>query len=375
MSTKRRLVLKNIKKKLLEFQNVDLFKGGGKMIKAKQKKRGSSLKYIVLFLVLFVGFSANSYFKQSLGAMNSGDTTNINIEIPAGSSTDRISNILFDNKLIKNKTIFKFQVKNLKAAGKLKAGNFDLNTSMNLEEIIKGLTVSGKSTNTVRFTIPEGYELTQIADKLANENIVEKERFLELVGNKSNFESKYEFLKKLDEDQSLEGFLFPSTYEIYKDSEEEVIIEKMLSEFQIIYEKDIANKLEAMDLSLNEVITLASIVEREGKVDSERPIMSAVFHNRIDQNMYLQSCATVQYILGERKEVLTNADTRIASPYNTYINEGLPPGPIASPGEASLIAAVNPADVDYLFFVLTGADGSHTFTKTYDEHLKAKPKK
>lgn len=148
----------------------------------------------------------------------------------------------------------------------------------------------------------------------------------------------------------------------------------MLNEFQKIYEKDIADKLDEIDLSLNEVITLASIVEREGKVDSERPIMSAVFHNRIDQNMYLQSCATVQYILGERKEVLTNADTRIPSPYNTYINEGLPPGPIASPGEASLVAAVNPADVDYLFFVLTGSDGTHTFTKTYQEHLNAKPK-
>src|SRR5690606_21314335 len=114
--------------------------------------------------------------------------------------------------------------------------------------------------------------------------------------------------------------------------------------------------------------------EREGKLDEERPLMSAVFHNRLRKGMKLESCATVQYILGERKENLTTAETQIPSPYNTYVNMGLPPGPIASAGKASLVAAVNPADVDYLFFVLTGSDGSHTFTRTYEEHLRAKPK-
>lgn len=373
MYMRKQLILKNIKKQVLELKKVDLFKGGKKMIKSKKKKRGSSLKYIVLFLVFFSGFLANNYYRQATGPMDVNGK-DINIEIPAGSSTEKIANILYDNELIMNKTIFKFHVKNLKADGKLKAGNFDLNTNMALDNIINSLTVSGKSTNTVRFTIPEGYELIQVAEKLANENIVNKDRFLELTKDKANFQDKYEFLTLLEEGQSLEGFLFPSTYEIYNGSEEEIVIEKMLNEFQKIYEKDLANKLDEMDLSLNEVITLASIVEREGKVDSERPIMSAVFHNRIAQNMYLQSCATVQYILGERKPVLSNADTRIPSPYNTYINEGLPPGPIASPGEASLVAAVNPADVDYLFFVLTGSDGTHTFTKTYNEHLEAKPK-
>ncbi|NLC04027.1 MAG: endolytic transglycosylase MltG [Tissierellia bacterium] len=347
------------------------------MSNKKEKKKGSILKYIFIFLILviaFGAFTANNYYKQSIGPMDKDNVKEITVEVPSGSSTDKISSILLDNGLIKNKTIFKFQVKSLEADGKLKAGTFNLNTGMDVEEIVENLSVSQKSTNTVRFTIPEGYELTQIAEKLAKEEIVDEARFLELTGNKSNFEDKYEFLKLLEPDQSLEGFLFPSTYEIYKDSEEKVVIEKMLDQFAKIYEKDIAGKLEEMNLSLNEVITLASIVEREGKVDSERPIMSAVFHNRIDQNMALQSCATVQYILGERKEVLTNEDTRIPSLYNTYIHTGLPPGPIASPGEASLIAAVNPADVDYLFFVLTGSDGTHTFTKTYQEHLNAKPK-
>jgi UPF0755 protein len=246
---------------------------------------------------------------------------------------------------------------------------------MDLNTIIEHLTKGGKSGDTIRFTIPEGYELVQIADKLSEEGFVNKDKFIELTSNKDNFEDRYEFLKELDEGQSLEGYLFPSTYEIYKDAKEEDIVSKMLDEFDKVYKKDIMNKLDELDISLNEAVTLASIVEREAKVDSERPLVSAVFHNRLDKGMMLQSCATVQYILGERKENLSTAETQTPSPYNTYINKGLPPGPIASPGEKSLIAAVNPADVDYLFFVLTGPDGTHTFTTNYEDHMNAKPKK
>ena len=129
-----------------------------------------------------------------------------------------------------------------------------------------------------------------------------------------------------------------------------------------------------MNLSLNQVVTLASIIEREGMLDEERPIISGVFHNRIKINMPLESCATVQFLLGERKENLTYDDLEISSPYNTYRNGGLPPGPIASPGIKSIMAAVNPADVDYLFFVSNG-DGSHTFSVKYEDHIDAKNKR
>ena len=282
--------------------------------------------------------------------------------------------MLYERGLVKHPLIFRYEIKSKGVGGKLKAGDYELSTGMDIDEIIDSLTKGGISRNTTRFTIPEGYEIRQIADRLSNEKIVDHNRFLELVSDKANFEDKYDFLKLLDDGQNLEGFLFPSTYEIFVGSSEEQIIEKMLDEFEKIYESDLKSKIEEMDLEFNEIITLASIVEREGKVEEELPIMSAVFHNRINQGMMLQSCATVQYILGERKEVLTNEDTRTPSPFNTYINQGLPPSPIASPGKIALVAAVNPADVDYLFFVLTGEDGSHTFTKTYNEHLKAKPK-
>lgn len=346
-------------------------------MKNKRKKKNSKGFIILMILVVigFMAYGAKGYFKQGLQAMEINNPQEVNITIPASSSSTVIANILYENGLIKHPLIFKYQIKSKNVGNKLKAGEYTLSTGMNLDTIIDKLTVGVKNQNTVRFTIPEGYEIRQMADKLSKEGIVDKERFLDLVKDKANFEDKYTFLQELEKNQGLEGFLFPSTYEIFIGTSEEEIIGKMLHEFEKIYNKDIKPQLEELDLTLNEAITLASIVEREGKVDKERPLMSAVFHNRIKQNMMLQSCATVQYILGERKEVLTNEDTRTPSPYNTYINEGLPPAPIASPGEASLIAAVNPADVDYLFFVLTGADGTHTFTKTYKDHLNAKPKK
>ncbi len=342
------------------------------MEKIKRKKRS----LLSLFIIFLIGLSIFllKYYEKSLGPVSTEEIQNIEIEIPSGSSTNRIAQILLDNNLIHNKSIFKYRVKKLGVDGKLKAGTHELDRSMDLDEIIDNLGKGGKSKDSIKFTIPEGYELNMIARKLSDEGIVDYERFLNLSGDKGNFEDKFTFLKELDDGQSLEGFLFPSTYEVFPSASEEEIIEKMLLEFEKIYNMDIKPNLEDMDMGLNEIITLASIIEREGKLDSERPIMSGVFHNRIKKGMHLQSCATVQFILGERKEVLTTKETSIPSPYNTYVNGGLPPGPIASPGKPSIIAAINPADVDYLYFRLTGDDGSHTFSRTYDEHKKAKPK-
>lgn len=343
----------------------------------KRKKKNKLLVFILgIILLLVLGlFFLKSFYEESLGPMDKSNPKEVVIVIPSSTTTDGIANILYENGLIKHPLIFKYEVRKRNVDSKLKAGEYMLSTDMDLSSIINMLTKGVKDTNTVRFTIPEGYELVQMAEKLEKEGLVNKERFLELTSKKENFQDKYDFLKLLDDNQSLEGFLFPSTYEIYLGSSEEVIIEKMLDGFQKVYNKLIKDRLDGSEFTLNEIITLASIVEREAKVDSERPLISAVFHNRLKKDMLLQSCATVQYILGERKEVLTNEDTSIPSPYNTYINKGLPPGPIAAPGEASIAATLDPADVDYLFFVLTGEDGTHTFTKTYEEHLRAKPKR
>lgn len=349
---------------------------GGKMENVKKKKKKNTkgkIVIVLLIIIILIPLMAFRYYKEGLLAMDSNNPKDVSMTIPASTSSATIGEMLHENGLVKHPLIFRYQIKSKGVGGQLKAGDYELSTGMNIDEIIDSLTKGGRSQNTKRFTIPEGYEIRQIADRLSKEELVDHDKFLELVSDKANFEEEFDFLKLLDDGQNLEGFLFPSTYEIFLGSSEEEIIEKMLGEFEKIYENDLRSKIDQIGLSFNEIITLASIVEREGKVEEELPIMSAVFHNRIEQGMMLQSCATVQYILGERKEVLSNEDTRTPSPFNTYINQGLPPSPIASPGKIALIAAVNPADVDYLFFVLTGEDGTHTFTKTYNEHLNAKP--
>lgn len=343
----------------------------------KDKKKGKSGFKILLLLLVIIGlggyFFAKSYYNQAIGAINPDNPEEVRVVIPAASSSDKIAEILEENGLIKNQLIFKYMIRSKEVGSRLKAGEYKLSRAMDLDTIIDRLVKGTRNQDTTRFTIPEGYEIKQVAEKLADEGLVDKDVFINLTSDKGNFQESYSFLSQLESGQSLEGFLFPSTYEIYKDASEEEIIGKMLDAFEAIYEDEIKPRMSDFDLDLNQIITLASIVEREGKLDRERPIMSAVFHNRLKDGMKLQSCATVQYILGERKPVLSTADTQIDSPFNTYINTGLPPAPIASSGKPSLVAAVNPADVDYLFFVLTGDDGSHTFTKTYQEHLNAKP--
>lgn len=345
--------------------------------KEAKKKRGIKTKYklILLSITILILFTI-VYYTRSFQAMSVENPTEIEIEIPAGSSSKKIASILKDEGLIRNELVFQIGVKKNKAAGKLKAGAYSLNTGMDINDIISQLSKGGKNKNVLKITIPEGYEIRQMAEKLAEKGIIDKEEFLKLAASKEYFEEDYPFLNQLDEGYSLEGYLFPSTYELYPDSTEDEIIRKMLSKFEEVYEKYIKENMDDVDLSLNEIITLASIIEREAKREDERELISAVFHNRLEQGMLLQSCATVQYILGERKEVLSNKDTQIESEYNTYIHEGLPPAPIASPGEGSIVAAIQPAKEDYLYFrTKEDGTGAHTFSKTYKEHLNANPNK
>lgn len=339
----------------------------------KRKPRPLLIFLVILTILVFVG---KNYYDRQFLAVDPNNLEEIEIEIPQGSTSKGIADILYDTGLIRNKYIFRKVAKDKKLDNKLKAGNYKLDTSMDVYSILDQLTKGSKNENVVRFTIPEGYEIKQIAEKLAQEGLVDKDKFLELTSNKNLFQDKHNYLKEIPDNQGLEGFLFPSTYEVYIGASEEEIIDKMLSQFGIIYENDIRDNMDKYSLSLNELITLASIIEREARLDEERELISAVFHNRLEQGMLLQSCATVQYVLGERKEVLTEKETQIESDFNTYIHQGLPPHPIAAPGKMSIIAALNPADVDYLFFrTREDGTGGHIFSRTYEEHQKANPNK
>lgn len=327
---------------------------------------------LILLIILMIGaYSGYQYYSSLKLPVDKNSTENILTTIPKGSSTSKIASILKEKDLIRDELYFRLVSKQRKIGGKYQAGNYKLNKSMDVDEIINKLIEGDIYVETVKFTIPEGFELKQIVDRLASidEIDINKEKLVNVIEN-DDFD--FEFLKEIPKGENrLEGFLFPDTYEVKNDITEKELVLKMLNRFDEVFVQDYYSRTKELDMSINDVIALASIIEREARVDSERTMVSSVFHNRIKKDMLLQSCATVQYVLGERKEKLTYKDLEIESPYNTYKHVGLPPKPIASPGKASIHAALYPDDSKYLYFVAKG-DGSHVFSITYEEHLKAK---
>ncbi|MDD2627373.1 MAG: endolytic transglycosylase MltG [Clostridia bacterium] len=294
----------------------------------------------------------------------------IEIEIPPGATLSEIANIIYKADIIKYPKKFISFAKSEGNSAKYQHGIFTLNINMSYEDISKKLQQPGGVPNSIKITIPEGYELRQIIDLYVQKGLGSKEGFENAIIN-GNY--KYWFLEGLKKNPIyLEGYLFPATYSFLKDSTEETILKTMLDKFNTTFTNNMKIRCNELGMTVHEVLTLASIVEREAANDSERDIVASVFYNRLNSKTYpyLESCATVQYILKERKPVLSIADTQINSPYNTYKNAGLPPNPIASPGVESINATLYPANTDYLFFVL-GNDGKHIFSKTYDQHQAA----
>jgi len=278
------------------------------------------------------------------------------INIPSGTNAKEIVHILEKNEIIrKNNYLFIILIKLSRLEDKLKFGEYNLSPSLNMLQILNKLA-RGEIV-VYKITIPEGYTSVQIAELLDKKEIVEKESFLKLV--------KYG-------EKSWEGYLFPDTYEVPKKYGAENMFKLMLSNFEkVAVDNKLINKAEQTGFTMDEIITLSSIIEKEAKFAEEKRQISSVFHNRLKSGMKLQSCATIQYILGKPKEKLEESDLEIESPYNTYLYKGLPPGPICNPGIDSIIAALEPTNGDYLYFVL-GDNGRHIFSKTYEEHLKNK---
>jgi UPF0755 protein len=213
-------------------------------------------------------------------------------------------------------------------------------------------------------TIPEGMTIRQMAILLERESGIDAGRFSALA-NDPHVAREHGF-----DALSLEGYLFPDTYGLYWDLPAENIIDLLSHRFQQIYDRNMQHRARELGMSRHEVITLASMIEEEAQVPEERPLISAVFHNRLRQKMLLQCDPTVIYALGEKDTPLTREDLQVDSPYNTYRRHGLPPGPISNPGQAAILAALYPAEVDYLYFVARG-DGSHQFSRTSREHINA----
>lgn len=335
-------------------------------------------KFIILIVFALIVFGGgylfiNNYINRSLDAVDSSDSTQIEVEIPPGSSTNAISEILYSKNLIKDSGVFKYYIKKLGHDSKLKAGKFYLSKSMNVDELINILINKASFDNTTNLTIIEGLIMQDTAKSISDQLSLDYDKLLALMKDADYFRNDYKFLSDNREIEDLQGYLLPETYNVYKSSSEEDIIRYLLNQFEKYYESAISPAMANTNLSFKELITLASIVEKEAVKKEERSTIAGVFLKRLEIDMMLQSCATVNYVLGEWKPRLSTEDTLIESPYNTYINTGLPPTPINSPGKASIEACLYPEETEFLFFLAKG-DGSHHFSKTYEEHLDAKKK-
>ena len=344
------------------------------MRQSSENSKGSGSKKIIVIVVLALVLAAacgvGVYISKLGEPLNPDDTSMVSVTIEPGSGTIDIGNQLVESGIIDGMDRFKLWSRIKGYDSKYQAGTYSLSPSMSYEEIA-GVLVGGK-VDTFNFTIPEGYTIKQVADALAEQGVADRDKILELAAG-NTFDEAYSFLAGAQTGENhLEGYLLPNTYTMPAGATEEDIIRVMLSQF----EKDVLplyDKVKDGGKSLNDYIIAASIVEREAVKDEERPLVASVINNRLAIDMPLQMCSTVQYILGEPKAVLSNADTQIPSPYNTYINNGLPPGPICSPGLASIQAALEPAETDYLYFVLSEKlDGSSNFSSDYNQFLRDK---
>ncbi|MDD3839951.1 MAG: endolytic transglycosylase MltG [Clostridia bacterium] len=364
-----------------------------------QNKKNSSiikaLRTLSIYLVsicivvgLIIGVAITSYNKlmSPVDPMNKND---IEINIPKGASTSSIAQLLEKKGLIKNSSIFKLYVDFSNNGANMKAGKYKLNTGMTMQEVMDELVTGNAKIKTLKVTIKEGMNINEVASVLEQKGVIEDDKAFNRVIEQGSF-NEYLFIKDnvpYDRPNFLEGYLFPDTYEFYADSDPDIIVYKMLDNFesklfddgqlkQKYAEKLSQYKKDGYIKSLDDIITLASIIEKESKQE-EFAKVSAVFHNRLKKDQALQSCATIQYILDREVNslIITNEDQQKDSPYNTYKNKGLPIGPISNPGLDAIDAAFFPdeqyLEQEYMYFVLKNPEtGEQDFSKTYEEHSK-----
>lgn len=308
---------------------------------------------------LFLAFGTSHTIERS--DRDAGE--NIYMVVKPGTTASEISDRLMQLGVIDSRLRFWWLMKLQGDAGKFKTGTYAFTPHMDEQAVLDKL-VAGDTT-VVKFTIPEGFGIKEIAKRLADEGLVDEQEFL---AEAKDF-APYDYMKKRPNVRyAAEGYLFPDTYVIHSDVSAEGIMKMMAEDFDTRLTPALRQQAAAKGLSIHDLITLASLVEKEARYDEDRPIIAQVFFKRLQMGMPLQSDTTLQYLMAGPKEDVSIEDTKIDSPYNTYQHEGLPPGPIASPGMKSILAVLNPANTDYLYFV-ADRQGHNHYSQTYDEHL------
>lgn len=323
----------------------------------------NTLKWLLPVVIVCLVVAGSLYGLARSASTTAGE--NVLVMIKPGMSSQAIGELLYGNGLVKSVFVFRVVAKLQGAESSLQAGEYSFSRTMTVQQIV-GKLARGE-TAFKQFTVPEGYTIDQIAAMLEAKQLASAEKFKAYAAASA----PYDYINPSPGVKyRVEGFVFPDTYRVSAGTSEEQLVKMMVAQFQTKFTPAMAQRAAELGLSVREVVILASLVEKEAQVARERPVIAGVFQSRLKNGMPLQSCATIQYILGYPKPELTIQDTEIPSPYNTYKNMGLPPGPIASPGLAAIQAVLNPADTGYLYFVAQ-KDGSHVFSATYEEHLAA----
>lgn len=334
--------------------------------------RSSKIRKKILFILIFAVILGGAYYKNIIDKPLKTDNKTVQIEVKDGESLNGVLNNLGESGVLRNKFLLKLDLKLKRKDINLKPGNYTVDSDSSFNNILDILQRENLSSSQIVISIPEGKTIDDIASILKKNGMFSKDEFIEAIKNyklpdyvSDNKNKKY----------NLEGFLFPDTYYFDKDSTPDDVIYAMLTNFE--KKMDEIEKETGIDIESSEVETIiikASLVEKEAVLDDERKLVASVIENRLKKNMKLQFCSTVNYVVGyDGKELLKNSDINIDSPYNTYKYSGLPVGAIGNPGKESIIAALEPADTDYLFFVsLKNQGGKQHFSKTAEEHERVK---
>ncbi|MBR1728406.1 MAG: endolytic transglycosylase MltG [Selenomonadaceae bacterium] len=322
-------------------------------------KKAVGLIVALVFMVIGIfAFTASDSSEKS-----SKEVRKVNFKIKEGMDAGEIARRLEREGIIESGLKFRILAKIEGYEDKLKVGNYNLSTGMSYDDLFKKLLAGAPEI--VRFTIPEGFTVKDIAKRLANNGLVNEDDFL----RKAERFAPYGYITpNSNVFYDCEGFLFPDTYEVEDTVEAEDILMMMVEDFDYRLTSSMRSRAAEEGLSIYELITLASIVEKEVRFAEDRPIVAQVFFKRLKVGMPLQTDASLQYLMDAPKEDVSIADTQIDSPYNTYQHGGLPPGPIANPGLDAIEAVLNPANTDYLYFV-ADRNGHNHYAYTYDEHL------
>ncbi len=349
---------------------------------------------VVLLISLAVVFvvarsTVNYVLNKYIEPVDRNDATPIEVTIPSSSSASSIARILYgacgydQDGLISSTAAFKVYVDFVGKANSLKAGTYVLSKNMSIKQIVEVLCEGNAPKATVKITIPEGYTMEGIAKVLLEKGLITTESQLYDAAKTGESFLNFAFIADAATTENsiaryylLEGYLFPDTYEVYTDASVETILIKMLNRFNEVFTDEYLTRAQQLGMTMDQVVTLASLIEREAAATDDFAKVSAVFHNRLEQDMPLQSCASLSYALGVTKYVFSATEQATESLYNTYKYDGLPVGPVCNPGKAAIEAALYPNEEyvseGYLYFCNQNpAETSElVFAKTYEEHLQ-----